>query len=90
MAKSLKTMRDAAVHALLHDAPKAGPAVDAFLATAAKVPYGGFSGQRETYELEVLHYAMPKARRKTGPLARRMWTQLVTDWTASAPKAGQQ
>jgi hypothetical protein len=90
MAKSLQAMRDVAVRKLLFEGPKAGPEVDAFLDAAAAAPYGGVSGRREQCELEVLHYAIPRARGKTGALARRMWMRLLTEWTAHAPKAGQQ
>jgi len=90
MAKSLEALRDAAIHTLLFDAPRAGPDVDAFLTAAAKVPYGGTSGRREALEIEVLERAMPRARKKTGALARRIWTRLVTDWAAHAPAAGRQ
>jgi hypothetical protein len=90
MARSIESLRDAAVHALLFRESDLEFAVETFFAAAGKRPYGGGSGRREKYELEVLQYAMPTARKKTGPLARQIWARLVAEWSAHAPKAGQQ
>lgn len=91
MAKSLQTLADEATHALLFDPPaKAAPLVDVFYAAAAKTPFGGWSGRRENLELDVLKHVMPAKRRKTGPLARRIWIQVATAWATHAPRAGHQ
>jgi hypothetical protein len=90
-AKQLEKLHDEMVHACIYRETPPDAAVEKFLATLETLPYGGHSGQREELEIETLENARPRGRhKKTGPLARRVWTKLVTEWSANSPAAGEQ